>query len=153
MSIYLQSCKEVVKEDKNEKSAYYAEPDLEPSPKRLKQTRLDDYRPDSNARNRIDPLSVARGRVHIYTERNIKRATPGRKDYFRFWNEKTVNLCSDQTYNGHKKQELHGIIDTAWMIKLYDILITKAEKELELSGSSKTISRNLKTTGTGKELS
>ena len=150
LSIYLQSCKEVVKEDKNEKSAYYAEPDLEPSPKRLKQTRLDDFRPESNARNRIDPLSVARGRVHIYTERDIERATPGRKDYFRLWNEKAVNLCSDQTYNGHKKQELHGIIDTAWKIKLCDILTTKAEEELELSGSSKTVSRNLKRLGQAK---
>ena len=65
---------------------------------------------------------MARGRVHLYSSRDIERATDGRKEYYKFWNSKARELCSDPHFNDYRKQELHGVVDTAWQIRSCEIL-------------------------------
>ncbi len=94
----------------------------------------------------VDPLDAARGRVHLYSPRDIERASEGRKEYYTFWNAKAQELCSDQYFKTYTKQELHGVIDTAWQMRSCDTLTAKVEAELQdVSGSyTKTVNKNLK---------
>lgn len=81
--------------------------------KMLKQTTIESAFKLDRKERPADLLNEARGRVHLYSMRDIERASAGRKEYYTFWNVKAQELCSDQTFAGYKKQELHGIIDTA----------------------------------------
>ena len=79
----------------------------------------------------------------------IEWASAGGKEYYTFWNNKAQELCSDQTFPGYKKQELHGIIAMAWQMKSCEILTAHAEDELQKlpsnkSDRSKTLSKNIK---------
>ncbi|CAH3172762.1 unnamed protein product, partial [Porites lobata] len=89
-----------------------------------------------------DPLDSARGRVHLYSSRDIERATDGRKEYYKFWNSKAQELCSDPHFNNYRKQELHGVIDTAWQMRSCEILTAKVEAELQNMSESKPGSSN-----------
>ena len=94
----------------------------------------------------VDQLDAARGRVHLYSSRDIERASEGRKEYYTFWNTKAQELRSNQNFNTYTKQELHGVIDTAWQMRSCDTLTAKVEAELQdVSGSrTKTVNKNLK---------
>ncbi|CAH3186400.1 unnamed protein product [Porites evermanni] len=89
-----------------------------------------------------EPLDSARGRVHLYSSRDIERATDGRKEYYKFWNSKAREPCSDPHFNDYRKQELHAVIDTAWQIRLCEMLTAKVEAELQNMPESKPGSRN-----------
>ena len=93
-----------------------------------------------------EPLDSARGRVHLYSSRDIERATDGHKEYYKFWNSKARELCSDPHFNDYRKQELHGVIDTGWQIRSCKILTTKVEAELQNMSESKPGSRNITVT-------
>jgi len=95
---------------------------------------------------RVDPLDAARGRVHLYSPRDIERASEGRKEYYTFWNTKAQELCSNQNFKTYTKQKLHGVIDTAWQMRSCDTLTTKVEAELQDVSRShtKTVNKNLK---------
>ena len=115
----------------------------------LKQTTIESAFKLAHKERPADLLSAARGRVHLYSMRDIERASAGRKEYYTFWNKKAQELCSDQTFAGYKKQEIHGIIDTAWQMKSCEILTAHAEDELQNMPSnkperSKTLSKNIK---------
>lgn len=117
--------------------------------KMLKQTTIKSAFKLDRKERPADLLNEARGRVHLYSMRDIERASAGRKEYYTFWNVKAQELCSDQTFAGFKKQELHGIIDTAWQMKSCEILTAQAEDELQNMPSnkpekSKTLSKNIK---------
>lgn len=89
-----------------------------------------------------EPLDSARGRVHLYSSRDIERATDGRKEYYKFWNSKARELCSDPHFNDYRKQELHGVVDTAWQIRSCEIFTANVEAELQNMSKSKPGSRN-----------
>lgn len=117
--------------------------------KMLKQTTIESAFKLDRKERPADLLNEARGRVHLYSMRDIERASAARKEYYTFWNVKAQELCSDQTFAGYKKQELHGIIDTAWQMKSCEILTAQAEDELQNMPSnkpekSKTLSKNIK---------
>ena len=78
-----------------------------------------------------EPLDSARGRVYLYSSRDIERATDGHKEYYKFWNSEAREPCSDPHFNDYRKQELHGVIDTAWQIRSCEILTAKVEAELQ----------------------
>lgn len=68
--------------------------------KMLKQTTIESaFKLDRKERS-ADLLNAARGRVHLYSMRDIERASAGRKEYYTFWNNKAQELCSDQTFAG-----------------------------------------------------
>ena len=98
----------------------------------------------------LDPLDAARGRVHLYSSHDIGRASDGRKEYYTFWNTKVQELCSVQNFNGYKKQELHGVIDTAWQTRSHEILTAKVEADLKNlltnnpESHTKTVTKNIK---------
>ena len=98
----------------------------------------------------LDPLDAVRGRVHLYSSCDIERASDGRKEYYTFWNTKAQELYSDQNFNGYKKQELHGVIDTTWQMRSCKILTAKVEADLKnLSANkpkshTKTVIKNIK---------
>lgn len=114
----------------------------EPVPrKRAKQTTIESAFKIRTERPK-DPLDSARGRVHLYSSRDIERATDGRKEYYKFWNSKAQELCSDPHFNNYRKQELHGVIDTAWQMRSCEILTAKVEAELQNMSESKPGSSN-----------
>lgn len=160
--LYLQSCEEKRsgnfdgKSCSNEqvlKSTETESPDHKvdkPVPsKRAKQTTIESAFKIRTDRPK-DPLDSARGRVHLYSSRDIERATDGRKEYYKFWNGKAQELCSDPHFNDYRKQELHGVIDTAWQIQSCEILTAKVEAELQNTSESKpgshnkTVAKNIK---------
>lgn len=97
-----------------------------------------------------DPLDAARGRVDLYSSHNIKRASDGCKEYYTFSYTKVQELCSDRNFNGYKKQELHGVIDTAWQMRSCEILKAKVEADLKNLSTNKpeshtkTVTKNIK---------
>lgn len=93
-----------------------------------------------------DPLSIARGRVHVYSSNDIERASNKRKKYITFWNLKAQEFCSDQSFSSYKKQELHGVIDTAWRMHSCSLLVDELEQLYERHDNkkTKTLSRNIK---------
>ena len=93
-----------------------------------------------------DPLDAARGRVHLYSPSDIERASVDRKEYYTFWNTKAQELCSDRNFNGYKKQELHGVIDTAWQMRLCDILTSRVQANIQDKAGlcTKTVTKNIK---------
>lgn len=105
-----------------------------------------------------DPVDSARGRVHLYSSRDIEKATDGRKEYYKFWNSKAQELCSDPHFNNYRKQELHGVIDTAWQMRSCEILTAKVEAELQKVSESKprsqnkTVTKNIKRVKEGKRV-
>lgn len=129
-----------------------------PKPKRLRQQPVYKYfqtsgMPTTSAAD----YSAARGRVYLYTESTIEKATDRRKEYYRFWNEKAEELCSSPSFSKYSKQELHGIIDTHWRMHATELCIRDAEREEELAKSlsqeipghklalsAKTVNKNLK---------
>lgn len=129
-----------------------------PKPKRLRQQPVYKYfqtsgMPTTSAAD----YSAARGRVYLYTESTIEKATDRRKGYYRFWNEKVEELCSSPSFSKYSKQELHGIIDTHWRMHATELCIRDAEREEELAKSlsqeipghklalsAKTVNKNLK---------
>ena len=114
----------------------------EPVPrKRAKQTTIESAFKIRTDRPK-DPLDSARGRVHRYSSRDIERATDCRKEYYTFWNSKAQELCSDLHFNDYRKQELHGVIDTAWQMRSCEVLTAKVEAELQNMSESKPGSRN-----------
>ena len=122
----------------------------EPVPrKRAKQTTIESTFKIRTDRPK-DPLDSARGRVHLYSLRDIERATDCHKEYYTFWNCKAQELCSDPHFNDYKKQELHGVIDTAWQMRSCEVLTAKVEAELQNMSQSKpescnkTVTRNIK---------
>lgn len=101
--------------------------------------------------------SAARGRVYLYTESTIEKATDRRKEYYRFWNEKAEELCSSPSFSKYSKQELHGIIDTHWRMHATELCIRDGERGEELAKSlsqeipghklalsAKTVNKNLR---------
>ena len=119
---------------------------VEPAPRKIpKQTTIESafkIRTDRPA----DPLDAARGRVHLYSPSDIERASDGRKEYYTFWNTKAQELCSDRNFNGYKKQELHGVIDTAWQMRSCDILTARVQADIQDKAGlcTKTVTKNIK---------
>lgn len=153
-SLYLQSCEEKPSGNINGKSCSKEQvlmstetecPDQKvdkPVPrKRAKQTTIESAF-KIRTEHPKEPLDSARGRVHLYSSRDIEKATDGRKEYYKFWNSKAQELYSDPPFNDYRKQELHGVIDTAWQMRLCEILTAKVEAELQNMSESKPGSRN-----------
>ena len=128
-SLYLQSCEEKPSGSTDEKSCSKERapmstgtecPDQkvnEPVPrKRAKQTTIESAFKICTDRPK-NPLDSARRRVHLYSLGDIERATDCRKEYYAFWNSKAQELCSDPHFSDYRKQELHGVIDTAYVRK------------------------------------
>ena len=60
--------------------------------KMLKQTTIKSaFKLDRKGRP-ADLLNAARGRVHLYSMRDIERASAGRNEYYTFWNNKAQEL-------------------------------------------------------------
>ena len=128
-----------------------------PKPKRLRQQPIFKYFLTSGTTTTsAAAYSAAPGRVYLYSESTIERATDRRQDYYRFWNEKAEELCSSPSFSKYSKQELHGIIDTHWRMHATELCIRDAEQEEELAKSlsqeilghklalsAKTVSKNL----------
>ena len=98
--------------------------------------------------------SAARGRVYLYSESDIDRATDRRKEYYKFWNAKAEELCSAPTFSKYSRQELHGIIDSHWRMHATSLCIRDAEHEQELVNSlSHELPRGSKLLLSGKTVS
>lgn len=149
LNLYLQETELVAKRASSELST--------PKPKRLRQQPVFKYFQTSGTTTpSAANYSAARGRVYLYPELTIEKATDRRQDYYRFWNEKAEELCSSPSFSRYSKQELHGIIDTHWRIHATELCIRDAEREEELAKSlsqeiqghklalsAKTVSKNL----------
>ena len=149
LNLYLQETESVAKRTSSTLST--------PKPKRLRQQPVFKYFQTSGTTTTpAADYSAARGRVYLYSESTIDKATDRRQEYYRFWNEKAEELCSSPSFSKYSKQELHGIIDTHWRMHATELCIGDAEQEQELAKSLseeipghklalsvKTVSKNL----------
>ena len=149
VNLYLQETESVAKRTSSAPSP--------PKPKRLRQQPVFKYfQTSETATTSAADYSAARGRVYLYSESTIEKATDRRQDYYRFWNEKAEELCSSPSFSKYSKQELHGIIDTHWRMHATELCIRDAEREEELAKSlsqeipghklalsAKTVNKNL----------
>ena len=97
-------------------------------PKRLRQQPVFKYfQTSGTTTTSAADYSAARGRVYLYPESTIEKATDQRQDYYKFWNKKAEELCSSPSFSRYSKQELHGIIDTHWGMYATKLCIQDAE--------------------------
>ena len=60
---------------------------------------------------------AAERKVKIFSSKEIRR---------KFWNEKAEELCQDRTLKKWKATAIHGVIDTAWVLKKTVVLVVEA---------------------------
>lgn len=69
---------------------------------------------------------AAERKVKLFSSKEIGEAQGLEKIRRKFWNEKAEELCQDRTLKKWKATAIHGVIDTAWMLKKTVVLVVEA---------------------------
>ena len=69
---------------------------------------------------------AAERKVKIFSSKEIGEAQGLEKIRRKFWNEKAEELCQDRTLKKWKVTAIHGVIDTAWVLKKTVVLVVEA---------------------------
>ena len=69
---------------------------------------------------------AAERKVKIFSSKEIGEAQGLEKIRRKFWNERAEELCQDRTLKKWKATAIHGVIDTAWVLKKTVVLVVEA---------------------------
>ena len=97
----------------------------EPKVKRNRQATLHRYFGGQSTRPTLLPLTKEKSAaesagVRLYSEAEVDAADGMTKKYYRFWNAKAEEICSDEDTLSKLERNLtmmHGAIHTSWVLK------------------------------------